>query len=548
MSSKTPTLFTNAIANYAGQISSIAVGILLTPVIISNMGTDMYGLWVLVVAIQGLGGLLDFGVTTSVVKYVAEHHARDEIDEINRVVSTSFFLHLFIGVLAFAAVLIGAWYWLPLLQLTAQQLDVGRQSLIIAGATLMLSLPLGVLGNLLTGLRRYEVSNGVNIVQTVVSAGAILVALQLGGGPTALVAINGVGLVTAYAIKWVFARRVLPGLRLSPRFSSRATLGRIGSYSLWLFLLDTAKRIFYNADAVLIAAFLPVSKVTAYNLGFKPASAVSYFSGPLVSVFLPAASELEARKDTARLQSLFITGTRVAVALTLPPVLWLLAFGRQAMEVWVGPGHEDALPVMYLFLGVFLVSAVQNPAGVILKGIGQVRAFSLVVMAEYAVNIAISLLLIPRLGVVGAVLGTLIPAVVADLVVIPWLACRELGVDYPRFIIRTMVGPLVAAALSLALLLPLGYYLSASTLATVGGGAVIALSLFGSFYFLLGASKEEKEWMSRKLQQLRGPADKREIYGNRTTDKHSDTDQEPAGPAHPDTERPQGTERRPPGV
>ncbi len=535
-----PTLFTNAVANYAGQISSVAVGILLTPVIISSMGTDMYGLWVLVVAIQGLGGLLDFGITTSVVKYVAEHHARHEIDEINRVVSTSFFLHLFIGVLAFAATLVGAWLGLPLLQLDAHQLEVGRQSLTVAGATLMLGLPLGVLGNLLTGLRHYEVSNGVNIVQTLVSAGAILAALQLGGGPTELVAINGVGLVAAYIIKWMFAMRVLPGLKSpSPRFSDRSTLRRIGGYSFWLFLLDTATRIFYNADAVLIAAFLPVSKVTAYNLGFKPASAVSYFSGPLVSIFLPAASDLQARKDTARLQSLFITGTRGAVALTLPPVLWLLAFGRQAMEVWLGPGHEETLPVLYLFLAVFLVSAAQNPAGVILKGIGQVRALSLVVVTEYFINIVISLLLIPRLGVVGAVVGTLIPALIADLVVIPWLACRALGVDYPRFIVRTLVGPLVAGALSLALLLPLGLYLTEPSLPVIAMGAVSTLLLFGSFYFVLGASREEKDWIGEKLQLLRGGnANKREPTSHGTTDKHSDTDAEPSRPAHQDAERP----------
>lgn len=551
---KAPSLLSNAAANYAGQLTIVAVGFLLTPFIIGSLGTGMYGVWALVVSIQGLGGLLDFGVTTSVVKYVAEHHARNETGEINRVASSSFLLHSFIGVAAFALTALAAWIGLPLLNLDPQQLAVAQASLIVAGASLMLTLPLGVPGNLLVGLRRYEASNIINIVQAVISGGAILLALKLGGGPTELIAINGVSLVGAYVAKWYFAARALPGFRISYALGDRATLRRIGNYSLWLFLLDTAKRVFYNADAVLIAAFLPVSAVTTYNLGFKPASAVSYFSGPLVSVFLPAASEMEARRETARLQSLLINGTRIALALTLVAVLWLLAFGRQAMEVWVGSGHEDALPVLYIFLGVFLVSAAQNPSGAILKGIGQVKALSISVLVEYAANIVLSLLLVPRIGVAGAALGTLIPAVINDLVVIPLIVCRALEVDYRTFLLKALPGALGAGIATLALLLPLSLLLQRGQIIDVALGGAATLFLFGLFYTLFGASDDEKALLKAKLgqftQRLRrgdhisNAETANGTYGtDETTDKHIDTNQEPARPAPRDATEPQPAER-----
>jgi O-antigen/teichoic acid export membrane protein len=492
-------LVTNAVANYAGQFTIVAVGILLTPIIIAHLGVEMYGVWVLVVSIQGLGGLFDLGMSTSIVKYVAEHHARGEEDQINRVVSSSFMLHLGIGVLAMLVTLLGAWLGLPLLNLDPGQLEVARVALVIAGATLGVGLPLGVTGSLLLGLRHYGISNGVNIVQTLISAGAILLVLRAGGGPVALVAINGVGLTASHIAKWFFAARVMPTLRVSPRLGNMDTLKRIGSYSVWLFLLDTAKRIFYNADAVLIAAFLPVAQVTAYNLGFKPASAVSYLSGPMVSVFMPAASQMDARRRTADLHRLLTAGTRVALALTLVGALWLLVFGRQIMEVWVGPGHENALPVMYLFLGVFLVNAAQNPAGAILRGIGQVRTFSISVLLEYAANIGLSLLLIPRVGVAGAALGTLIPAVLNDLLVIPWLACRALGLDYRTFLLGGVIGPVGAAVPALLLLWPVSMWLPGATLLTIGAGGAATVLLYGAFYLLLGAGKEERAALRNAL-------------------------------------------------
>ncbi|HUP27845.1 MAG TPA: oligosaccharide flippase family protein [Chloroflexia bacterium] len=533
-------LLTNAASNYAGQLTVVATGILLTPFIVAHLGSSMYGVWALIISIQGLGGLLDFGVTTSVVKYVAEHHARDETDEINRVVSSSFFLHLLIGLLTFAVLCLGAWVGLPLLNLDGRQLDIARQALVVAAAGLMLALPLGVPGNLLTGLRRYEISNAINIAQTLISAALIILVLSSGGGPVELVTINAVGLAAAYAAKWFFAGRALSGLRISLRFSNLATLKRIGSYSIWLFVLDTAGKIFYNADAVLIAAFLPVSKVTDYNLGFRPASAVSYLSGPMVSVFLPAASEMEARRQTGHLQRLLLTGTRVAFALTLVAALWLLAFGRQVMEVWVGPGHEEALPVLYIFLAVFLVSAAQNPAGAILKGMGRVRALSISVLLEYAANIAISLLLIPRIGIAGAAVGTLVPALVNDLFVIPWLVCRALGLGYGRFIASTLAGPVLAAVPTLLLLWPLSVWLRSASLVTISAGAIAAVILFVLFYLVVGAGKEEKALLADRLAPLRSRLrpGKLPYEPYEAAAQHIDTNPEQAPPARPDSGQP----------
>jgi O-antigen/teichoic acid export membrane protein len=332
----------------------------------------------------------------------------------------------------------------------------------------------------------------------------------------------------------------MPGLRVSPRLGNMATLRRIGSYSVWLFMLDTAKRIFYNADAVLIAAFLPVGQVTAYNLGFKPASAISYLSGPMVSVFMPAASQMDARSRTADLHRLLTAGTRVALALTLAGALWLLVFGRQIMEVWVGPGHEDALPVLYLFLGVFLVTAAQNPAGAILRGIGQVRTYSISVLLEYAANIALSLLLIPRMGVAGAALGTLIPAAVNDLLVIPWLACRALGLDYRTFLRSGVIGPAVAALPALLLLWPLSMWLPGASLLTIGAGAAATVLLFGAFYLLLGAGREERTALRSALDSALGRGRPQTLGNgdNGSSTEHIDTYQEPARPARTDTRQP----------
>ena len=495
----------NAVASYAGQLTAVLVGFLLTPFILRGLGPDLFGVWALVLSIQGLAGLLDLGVTTSVVKYVAEHEARGELDMINRVVSTTVALHVGIGAIAFGLLALAAWGVLPLLNLVGPELHAARDALLVVAATVGLSLPLAVPGNLLAGLQRYAAVNSVNVAQAVVTGAATLIALANGAGPAELVAIGGVGLIAASVVKWWLAARALPGLRVRPGLADRATLRRIGGYSVWLFLIDTAKRIFYNADAVLIAAFLPVGAVGTYNLGFKPASATSYASGPLVSIFLPVASALDARRAAPDLRRLLTQGTRAAVAMTLVISLWLWAFGRQVIELWVGPGHEDALPVLYAFVGVFLVGAFQNPAAVLLKGAGTVRPLAVAVIAEYIANVALTVFLLPRIGVAGAAVGTLVPALVNDLVVIPWLACRRFELPYGDFLARTLTGPVLAGLATLAVVAPLGALLREASVVAVGVGALATAVVFGACYALVGLSGAERRAIGEALLRLRHP-------------------------------------------
>lgn len=534
---RTPRLTTNALANYAGQLTTLVVGIALTPVVIAHLGVDGYGIWVLALAVQGLGGVLDLGVSPGVIRFVAHHRAREDTDAVNRVVSTSLVLNLALGTLAAAGTAAAALWGLPLLRLDAGQLHSARTALLVAAFGLLLGLPLGVLGNVLVGLRQFEASNAVTVAQTLLTAGVMVLALAAGGGPATLIAVNTVGLAVAQLVRLALAAHRLPGFRLSPRLASRRTLREIAGYSVWLFALDVANRLFYYADTLVISAFLPVGAVTTYNIGFRPANAVSYVSGPAVAVLLPAASELEARRDTARLARLVAAGTRLALAVTLPAVLWLGLWGEQVLAVWVGPGHEESVPVLWVFLAVFLVGALQNPAGTVLRGVGRVRALTGVVCAEYAANLALSILLVPRIGPLGAAVGTLIPAAVADVAVIPLLACRALGVPFARFAREALAGPLLAALPAGLLLVGLRRFLSAPTLLALVISAAAAAVVYGGFWWMFGAGSEERDAVRQWRVRRRGAAGSDDA-GTEHRDPDPGSEGVPAGdagePAEPD--------------
>jgi O-antigen/teichoic acid export membrane protein len=174
-------------------------------------------------------------------------------------------------------------------------------------------------------------------------------------------------------------------------------------------------------------------------------------------------------------------------------VAWLLVFGPAVLTAWVGPGFEEATPVLRVFAVVFLFAAVQAPSAVVLRGVGRVRAIAAVVAAEYVVNIALTLVLVPRVGIVGAALGTLVPITVTGLVLVPLLACRAVGVTYRTFLRRAVLVPALVGVVAVAALEAVRTVLDSPTWPAVIAGGVVAVALVGGLYLGAGATPRERE-------------------------------------------------------
>src|SRR5688572_2961952 len=67
-----------AASNMAGQAIVVLTAIVLTPYILEQIGPVGYGLWVLVGSLAAYGDLFDLGISSAVVKYVAQFRAGDD--------------------------------------------------------------------------------------------------------------------------------------------------------------------------------------------------------------------------------------------------------------------------------------------------------------------------------------------------------------------------------------------------------------------------------------------------------------------------------------
>src|SRR5579863_418008 len=100
----------NVASNLAGLAVNIAVGFFISPVILHHLGDEAFGLWVLIFSLTGYYGIFDFGIRSSLIRYVSKFQAVDDKEQLARLVNTSLFTYSCLGLVLVVPTVMGGYY------------------------------------------------------------------------------------------------------------------------------------------------------------------------------------------------------------------------------------------------------------------------------------------------------------------------------------------------------------------------------------------------------------------------------------------------------
>jgi O-antigen/teichoic acid export membrane protein len=322
-----------------------------------------------------------------------------------------------------------------------------RWALLLMGVNLALSLPLSVFPSMLYGLGRYPTKIGIGLGCLALRVVLVLVVV---GGDHALIRlalVETVCKVVEQVALAVVLWRSLPGLRFSFRLADWATFKSIGGYSFDAAVAMLAGRVSFSTDAMVISAFQGPAMITFFAIGAGLVEKAKNFLRAATTVLTPAVSELEAKNDRAGIRRVLLDGTRWVLWLILPVQVGLFVLGKPFLALWMGPEFaEKSYPTLVILAVPMSLIASQSVSTRILYGIGNLRWFSRLLLAEAAINLFLSVVLAKPLGIEGVALGTAIPNLVCNVAVAVYV-CREVEVglwDYAR---RAFTRPVVVASL-----------------------------------------------------------------------------------------------------
>lgn len=421
---------------------NIAVGFFLSPFILHHLGDDAFGLWVLIFSLTGYYGIFDFGIRSSLVRYVSKFQATGDREELARLINTSLFTYTCIGLILLFPTFVGSFYVDRMFHVPAAFIRDARLLFLMVGVSLAMGFPLGISGGILEGLQRFYLLNWTNIVSTLLRAVLIVLALRHGLGLLTVALVTVSLPLVAAAVRAVFAHYLLT-VPYGWRYVSRSSLKQVASYGSVTFMIIVAGRLRFKTDAVIIGTFLSAGAITFFSIGGRLVDYATEVVSSLAQIFTPMSSHFHATGDYEQLRKIFVAGNRACAFVSFPLAVILIVMGKSIIEAWVGPRYVSSYLVLLILLIPSTLYMAQGTSTRILFGMSLHKALAYVTLMEGIANLVLSIALIRPLGIVGDAIGTGIPLLCTSLLFLPRHLCRQLQIPVSVFLIEAYTYPVL---------------------------------------------------------------------------------------------------------
>jgi O-antigen/teichoic acid export membrane protein len=423
---------------------NIVVGVFLSPYILHRLGDAAFGIWVLIFSLTGYYGIFDFGIRSSIIRYVSKYTATHDLEEVSSLVNSAMFTYACVGVLSLMITVVGCVYVDRVFKIPADFQSTARWLLLLVGSSVALGFPLGVFGGMLEGLQKFYILNWTNIIFSSLLRVALIVFYLSRGHGLLTVALITVGLpLIGSVVRAVIALRMLP-IRFSWRQVNREGFRRMANYSGVTFMIIIAWRLRFKTDALVIGTFLSSAAITYFYAGSRLVDYAGEVVSSLAQIFVPMSSQSDASGNLVRLRKIFIAGNRACAFVILPITVTFVILGRSIIEVWVGEKYvAQAYPVLLTLILSYTLMMVQGASSRILFGVSKHGKLAVVTIIEGIANLALSILLVRPYGILGDAFGTAIPMLGTYLLFMPQHLCSRLGIKVWTYLRQAYLLPLL---------------------------------------------------------------------------------------------------------
>jgi len=270
------------------------------------------------------------------------------------------------------------------------------------------------------------------------------------------------------------------------------------SFSIPIMFAAVISTFLHWIDILMIGAYLNVTEVGLYHPAARTSGLIRVIFISFASIFSPIISELHAKKDFPTMNYYFKLVTRWILIVTIPVVILFLLIPEKIMLIFGAEFSVTKSAFSILVLSAF-IQAMFGLGGSALVMTGHSRINLYNIIFAIILNVVINSILIPKMGLEGAAVGTL---------------CALLSIGIMRLVENIYLNnlfpfnfhnfkPIIAGILTFASI----YYSSIVNLVS-GFLGVLLLAVLVSFIFvmiiyLIGFEDEEKNVIKSTIQAIK---------------------------------------------
>lgn len=441
------------IIGYATVALNAISSIILTRLYVKYLGLETYGIYQMINAVTQYILLFDFGITATVMRFrIAALESGDKKQDENLLAHCGIILiALTIIVVIVGGILIiniGNIYT----YFTPSDIALSQKMMFFIITQIVMTLVQHYFLGIAMSEERYTVVKALELFR--VAAKLILIAvLMIAISDVMSIVYVDFGITLVGLLYIAVYDRTTIRFKIKFHYFDGKLIRTVFYLMLALMLQSFATYINNAAGKIIIGILLDKSAVAIYAFAITINSFFAAIPNSMNSVYVPKATQMVLRKASGEeLTDLVIGPGRIQFMFCGAIVTGFILFGRYFIHLWAGTEADEAYICAVLILVPHLFPLIQNVCLSILTAKNKRLFRSLVVAGTSILNIIITVILVPKVGIVGAAIGTAISVFVGNIIITNIYYNKYIGLNvmrmYRQIFSRTLLCIIIASGIS----------------------------------------------------------------------------------------------------
>lgn len=432
------------------------MGLAFVPLYIKYLGIEAYGLIGLFAVLQAWLGLLDMGMTPTLVREMARFtggtHSNESIRDLLRSIEI---IALGVAVLIAGGIALGSnWIATSWLKADVLPVEVVAQTFAIMGVVTALRFVEGVYRSAIVGLQRQVLLNVVSsVLATLRGLGAVGVLAWVSPTIVAFFLWQGVVSVATLLIVGAVTYASVPrGIRVG--HFSLETLRGVWRFAGGMVGITFLALLLTQVDKILLSKLLTLREFGYYTLACAVAGALSMLIGPIFQAFYPRFCELHAQGDTVALTESYHKGAQLISVIAGSAAMVLIFFSETFIMLWtqdVDLAKNVSVLLSLLALGNLLNGIMGIPYQMQLAH-GWIRLAICVNVVSVVFIVPAILMVTPHYGAEGAAWIWVVLNAGYGLIAVQFVYRRIMVAEKWRWYWEDVLAPLASAILAVGMI------------------------------------------------------------------------------------------------
>lgn len=421
-----------AILSYLTIIINILAGLIYTPWMINEIGQSDYGLYSLVISFIGYF-TMDFGLGSAVSRFVSKGLAKNDEDEVGKMLGLIFKAYFVITALI-SIVLLALFFHINqiFVQLTPEELVKFRIVYVIAGLFGIISFPFTPLNGILISYEYFGPLKMCDLLNKFITIALMIVCLFKGGGLYALVFVNAGVSLFIILIKLIVIKKGT-SFKVQWRYRDNRLLKSIFSFSIWSSIIIVAQQLLINITPTVLSVTSGTVAISIFAIGNTIQGYTWSIANALNGLFMCKVTRMENEKNDTAINHLMIRIGRIQLLIIGALVIGFLVLGKEFIYLWLGEAFEDAYYVALLLISPSLITVTEEIANTKLYVVNEIKFRAIFFIGASILSVIISFVLSPELGAIGSAIGIFTATVLCHVIAMNAVYYKVLNIDIFAF-------------------------------------------------------------------------------------------------------------------